>query len=87
MNNPIHHVHIFASDIDRSIEFYEDPFDGKIVLDRVLAGARNVFMKTRKGRIHPASPRWGEGKGEQKVSPPFMPSFIEASRNSFIPLT
>jgi catechol 2,3-dioxygenase-like lactoylglutathione lyase family enzyme len=52
MNNHIHHVHIFASDINRSIEFYEDSFDGKIVLDMDLAGARNVFMRIGKGRIH-----------------------------------
>jgi len=52
MNNHIHHVHIFASDLNRSIKFYEDSFDGKIVLDMELAGARNVFMKIGKGRIH-----------------------------------
>ncbi len=52
MNNHIHHVHIFASDINKSIEFYEDSFDGKIVLDMDLAGARNVFMRIGKGRIH-----------------------------------
>jgi catechol 2,3-dioxygenase-like lactoylglutathione lyase family enzyme len=52
MNNHIHHVHIFASDINKSIKFYEDCFDGKIVLDMDLAGARNVFMRIGKGRIH-----------------------------------
>jgi len=52
MNNHIHHVHIFASDLDKTIKFYEDSFDGKIVLDMELAGARNVFMRIGKGRIH-----------------------------------
>jgi catechol 2,3-dioxygenase-like lactoylglutathione lyase family enzyme len=52
MNNHIHHVHIFASDINKTIEFYENCFDGKIVLDMDLAGARNVFMRIGKGRIH-----------------------------------
>jgi catechol 2,3-dioxygenase-like lactoylglutathione lyase family enzyme len=52
MNNHIHHVHIFASDLNRSIKFYEDSFDGKIILDMELAGARNVFMRIGKGRIH-----------------------------------
>lgn len=52
MNNHIHHVHIFASDINKSIKFYEDSFDGKIALDMELAGARNVFMRIGKGRIH-----------------------------------
>ncbi len=52
MNNHIHHVHIFASNLNKTIKFYEDFFDGKIVLDRELAGARNVFMRVGNGRIH-----------------------------------
>lgn len=64
MNNHIHHVHIFASDINKSIQFYEDCFGGEIVLDMDLAGARNVFMKIGKGRIHfyDQSPR-SSGRG------------------------
>jgi catechol 2,3-dioxygenase-like lactoylglutathione lyase family enzyme len=52
MNNHIHHVHIFASDINKSIQFYEEVFGGKIILDMDLAGARNVFMTIGKGRMH-----------------------------------
>lgn len=52
MNNHIHHIHIFASDLNRSINFYKDSFDGKIILDMEFAGARNVFMRIGKGRIH-----------------------------------
>ena len=52
MGNSIHHVHIFASDLSKSIRFYEDFFDGKVVSDMELAGARNVFMKVGNGRIH-----------------------------------
>ena len=52
MINHIHHVHIFAPDINKSIKFYKEFFDGKVVLDMELAGARNVFMKVGKGRIH-----------------------------------
>ena len=52
MNNTIHHVHVFASDIDQSIAFYKTFFDGKIILDMELAGARNVFMRIGTGRIH-----------------------------------
>jgi len=48
----IHHVHIFASDIDKSIKFYKEFFGGKVILDAVLAGERNVFMKIGKGRLH-----------------------------------
>jgi len=48
----IHHVHIFASDINRSIKFYEEFFGGTVILDSELAGARNVFMKIGHGRLH-----------------------------------
>ena len=52
MNNHIHHVHVFASDIEKSVEFYQTFFSGKIILDMDLAGARNVFMRIGTGRIH-----------------------------------
>lgn len=52
MNNHIHHVHIFASNLEESIEFYREMFGGKVVLDMELAGARNVFMRIGTGRIH-----------------------------------
>ena len=52
MTNHIHHIHIFASDLDRSVQFYQDFFSGEVVLDMALAGARNVFMKIGNGRIH-----------------------------------
>ena len=50
--NHIHHVHIFASDIEHSIDFYKDFFGGEVILDMDFAGARNVFMKIGNGRIH-----------------------------------
>ena len=50
--NHIHHVHIFASDLAKSIEFYQKAFGGQVVLDVTLAGARNVFMKIGNGRLH-----------------------------------
>ena len=48
----IHHVHIFASDIEKSIKFYQEFFGGKVILDAELAGARNVFIKIGNGRLH-----------------------------------
>ena len=48
----VHHVHIFASDIHKSIRFYEEFFAGSVILDSELAGARNVFMRIGKGRLH-----------------------------------
>jgi catechol 2,3-dioxygenase-like lactoylglutathione lyase family enzyme len=50
--NHVHHVHLFASDIEKSLAFYRDAFDGKVVLDENMAGARNVFMRIGTGRIH-----------------------------------
>ena len=48
----IHHVHLFASDVEQSIQFYTTLFDGKVVLDAELAGARNVFIQVGSGRLH-----------------------------------
>jgi catechol 2,3-dioxygenase-like lactoylglutathione lyase family enzyme len=48
----VHHVHIFASDIDKSIRFYEEFFGSRVILDSELAGARNVFMRIGNGRLH-----------------------------------
>ena len=48
----VHHVHIFASDIEKNIKFYEKFFGGKVILDSELAGARNVFMRIGNGRLH-----------------------------------
>jgi len=50
--NHVHHVHLFASDIEKSLAFYRDAFGGKVVLDENMAGARNVFMRIGTGRIH-----------------------------------
>jgi len=50
--NHLHHVHIYASDIGKSIAFYEANFGGRVILDAELAGARNVFMRIGSGRLH-----------------------------------
>jgi len=52
MTHHLHHVHIFASDLKKSIEFYRQMFSGKVILDMEVAGARNVFMRIGNGRIH-----------------------------------
>ncbi len=52
MLHSVHHVHLFASDIKKSLEFYQSFFGGEIILDMEVAGARNVFMKVGTGRIH-----------------------------------
>ena len=50
--NHVHHVHLFASDLEKSLKFYRDAFGGKVILDENMAGARNIFMRIGTGRIH-----------------------------------
>jgi catechol 2,3-dioxygenase-like lactoylglutathione lyase family enzyme len=50
--NHLHHVHLFASDLDASVRFYTEIFGGEVVLDAELAGARNVFIRIGSGRLH-----------------------------------
>ena len=52
MRNSLHHVHAFASDVDASVSFYTEVFGGEMILDEVLAGARNVFIRIGDGRLH-----------------------------------
>lgn len=52
MRSDLHHVHLFASDIEESIRFYCELFDGQVVIDQELAGARNVFISIGTGRLH-----------------------------------
>jgi catechol 2,3-dioxygenase-like lactoylglutathione lyase family enzyme len=48
----LHHAHLFASDVDRSIAFWRDHFGAVVLVDTVFAGARNVFMRIGEGRLH-----------------------------------
>jgi catechol 2,3-dioxygenase-like lactoylglutathione lyase family enzyme len=48
----LHHTHLFASDVDRSIAFWRDHFGAVVLVDAVFAGARNVFMRIGEGRLH-----------------------------------
>ncbi len=52
MPHHVHHVHLFAADIEKSLTFYKAFFGGEIILDMEIAGARNIFMKVGTGRIH-----------------------------------
>ena len=52
MRNRLHHVHAFASDVDASVRFYTEVFGGEVILDAVMAGARNVFIRIGDGRLH-----------------------------------
>ncbi len=48
----LHHVHLFATDVKKSLDFYVDGFGGKVVADLEMAGARNVFIRIGTGRLH-----------------------------------
>ena len=48
----LHHTHLFASDVDRSIAFWRDHLGAVVLVDTVFAGARNVFMRIGEGRLH-----------------------------------
>lgn len=52
MAHHVHHVHLFASNLEKSLVFYKTFFGGEVILDMEIAGARNVFMKMGTGRIH-----------------------------------
>jgi catechol 2,3-dioxygenase-like lactoylglutathione lyase family enzyme len=47
----LHHAHLFASDLGRSVAFYRDMFGAEVVLDAVVAGSRNVLIKIGKAHI------------------------------------
>jgi predicted enzyme related to lactoylglutathione lyase len=52
MKNHVHHAHLFAMDINSSLNFYQEMFGGEIVADLEMAGARNVFLTIGQGRLH-----------------------------------
>ncbi|MEM7254844.1 MAG: VOC family protein [Pseudomonadota bacterium] len=52
MNIRLHHVHIFSSDIEQTVAFYQQNFDGEVAFDGDFGGARNVFMTIGSGRLN-----------------------------------
>jgi catechol 2,3-dioxygenase-like lactoylglutathione lyase family enzyme len=48
----LQHVHLFASNIEVTIEFYSRWFGARVVWDGEYGGARNVFMKIGIGAMH-----------------------------------
>ncbi len=64
MTESLHHVHIFASDVDATIAWWHDMLGGELVYDGVLAGSRNVFMRIGSGGLHLYDqPPRDEGRG------------------------
>jgi catechol 2,3-dioxygenase-like lactoylglutathione lyase family enzyme len=52
MAEHLHHVHIFASDIDATIAWWRDMLEAEVAVDTEMAGARNVFLTVGSGRLH-----------------------------------
>jgi catechol 2,3-dioxygenase-like lactoylglutathione lyase family enzyme len=50
--NEIHHTHIFASDIDTTIRWWKTMLGAEVAYDGKMAGARNVFLRLGRGRLH-----------------------------------
>jgi catechol 2,3-dioxygenase-like lactoylglutathione lyase family enzyme len=48
----VHHVHLFAADVNKSIQFYTQGFGGEVAADLEMAGARNIFIRIGNGRVH-----------------------------------
>jgi len=52
VRSSLHHVHLMASDLKASLEFYRRWFDAEVIADFEYAGARNVFVAIGSGRLH-----------------------------------
>lgn len=52
MKVSIHHPHLFASDLDKSILFYKEMFGAEVLFDLKMAGARNVMIGIGSGKIN-----------------------------------
>src|SRR5262249_17788544 len=52
MSLDLHHVHVFASNIAATIEWWCQHMGAKVLFDDVLAGSRNVFLAVGTGRLH-----------------------------------
>jgi len=48
----LHHVHVFASDIEATIQWWSRHLGAKVFFDEKLAGTRNVFLAVGTGRLH-----------------------------------
>ncbi len=47
-----HHAHLFAADLDATLDWWRRMLDAQVAFDGELAGARNVFLRVGAGRLH-----------------------------------
>lgn len=61
--NHLHHVHLFASDIDATVAWWRDMLGAEVAFDGEFGGARNAFLRVGRGRLHlyDQPPREGGG--------------------------
>ena len=52
MSFDLHHVHVFASNIDATIQWWCRHLHAKVLLDQDLAGSRNVLLAVGSGRLN-----------------------------------
>lgn len=52
MKVSLHHAHIFASNLDESISFYQEMFGAEKILDLSVGGARNVIIAIGSSKIN-----------------------------------
>ena len=48
----LHHAHLFASDIDKSINFYREMFGAEVLFDLEMSGARNIMIAIGTSKIN-----------------------------------
>ncbi|MFX1557095.1 MAG: VOC family protein [Promethearchaeota archaeon] len=48
----LHHAHLFASNLNESIRFYQEMFGAEILFDLELAGSRNVMIAIGASKIN-----------------------------------
>ncbi len=48
----LHHTHIFASDIDATIDFWVTNLGARVASDEILLGSRNVMIELGDGRLN-----------------------------------
>ena len=48
----LHHVHIFASDVSTTVEWWQSNLGAVVSYDGEFGGSRNIFMKVGRGRIN-----------------------------------
>jgi catechol 2,3-dioxygenase-like lactoylglutathione lyase family enzyme len=64
MQSHVHHTHLFSSNLDTALKFYQEMFGAEILADLDMAGVRNVFIAVGKGRLHfYDQPPRDEGRG------------------------